>query len=361
MYNLDIYVNISFFILTSSLISYFIFNGLLNKKFLSKKVNRQNNERWGDSNKSHLGGIAFSVCAILTSVIIISQNTFTIGEITNDYKSFIGIFFVILIASLVGVIDEKENMMPLTKLFFQFIISSVLIWAGFVIPLTNFFFLNIVFSVFWIILLINAINMFDNVDGATGIFSLIIFILFLILGIYLNVDLNLIFILSAYIGSLTLFLFFNYYPSKLFMGDIGSLQIASVIGALSIKLVWQENTSDVLADKIYYFLINNAIFYVIFLDVIIVSIYRISKGKSPFIGDTNHLSHALIKVYNNPRLAVITLSAITLLLSIQYLFFEFFLKEVIILTKLLFLSLSLISVSFFLGFLYYRGIIKEDN
>ncbi len=347
--------------MASSLISYVILKtlGIKSINFSGKKVGRQNNERWGDSNKSHFGGIAFSICAILASLVIILQNTFVIGEITQDYKSFIGIFFVIIISSLVGIIDEKENMMPLTKLFFQFIISSVLIWAGFIIPLTSIFLLNIIFSVFWLVLIINAINMFDNVDGAAGTFSLIIFILFLILGVYLKTDLNIIFIISTYIGSLIIFLFFNFYPSKLFMGDIGSLQIASLIGAVSIKLVWQENTSDIFSYQIYYFLLNTVIFYVIFLDVIFVSFYRISIGKSPFIGDTNHLSHALIKVFNDPRVAVIVLSLTTLLMCSLYLLFEFLLIEISILMRLILLSLLLISVTIYLMRLYYRGIIRE--
>ena len=95
------------------------------------------------------------------------------------------------------------------------------------------------------------------------------------------------------------------------MGDIGSFQLASVVSAVSIKLIWQENTSDMFFDKIY-FLLNNIIFLVIFLDVMFVSLLRISKNRSPFIGDTNHLSHALINIFKSPRIAVIILTIITL-------------------------------------------------
>ena len=143
------------------------------------------------------------------------------------------------------------------------------------------------------------------------------------------------------------------------MGVIGSLQIASLIGAVSIKLVWQENTSDIFSYQIYYFILNTVIFYVIFLDVIFVSFYRISIGKSPFIGDTNHLSHALIKVFNDPRVAVIVLSVTTLLMCSLYLLFEFLLIEISILMRLILLSLLLISVTIYLMLLYYRGIIQE--
>ena len=71
-------------------------------------------------------------------------------------------------------------MMPLTKLFFQFIIASVLIWAGFVIPIFDIFFSKCIFFNFWIILIINSVNMFDNIDGATGTFCLTLFLFFTI-------------------------------------------------------------------------------------------------------------------------------------------------------------------------------------
>ena len=363
MYSFPTFVNVLCIIIFSSIISYFTLKLLISNSvvFSKKKIERQKNLRWGDSNKSHLGGLAFSICAIITSFIIIFQNTFILGEITQEYKSFIGIFFIIIISSLVGVIDERENMMPLTKLFFQFIIASVLIWAGFVIPIFDIFFLNVFFSIFWIILIINSVNMFDNIDGATGTFCLTLFSFFLLYALYLNADLNIIFVLSAYIGSIIIFIIYNFYPSKLFMGDIGSFQLASVVSAVSIKLIWQENTSDMFFDKIYFFLLNNIIFLVIFLDVMFVSLLRISKNRSPFIGDTNHLSHALINIFKSPRIAVIILTIITLLLCMIYILFKSYINDFDFAIRFLALFLIYISVAIFLGSMYYLGIIKTRS
>ena len=77
--------------------------------FFKKRKLKDKKLTMGRLNKSHLGGLAFSICAIITSFIIIFQNTFILGEITQEYKSFIGIFFIIIISSLVGVIDEREK------------------------------------------------------------------------------------------------------------------------------------------------------------------------------------------------------------------------------------------------------------
>ena len=208
MYSYSIPVNIIIFFTASAIFSLILIN-LLKKKsvnFSQKKIARQVNLRWGNSNKSHLGGLTFSFCAFLASIIIIFQNTFILGEITEEYKSFIGIVFTIIISSIAGLLDEKENLMPLTKLFFQFIIVAVLLWSGYVIPITDTFVLNVMFTIFWIILVINALNMFDNVDGAAGLFSLITLTFLLIICLFENANINFIVLISSYLGSIIIFL-----------------------------------------------------------------------------------------------------------------------------------------------------------
>ena len=345
------------FFLFSSIVSFFILKFLAANSvtFSKKKIDSQKNERWGNSNKSHLGGIVFSICATVTALIIISQNTFILGEITAEYKSFIGIIFAIIISSIVGIIDEKENMMPLTKLFFQFIIISVLIWAGFVIPISGFFIANVIFTIFWLVLLINALNMFDNVDGALGLFSFMILVLFLIIGIYEEFNINFILLISAYLGAILAFLIYNIYPSKLFMGDIGSLQIASVVGAMSIELFWNTNNSNLFFETTYNLLLQNIVFLVIFLDVLLVSSYRIYLKKSPFKGDTNHLSHAMINIITNPRTAVFVLSLFTLIAILACLSLKYLFLQTSIFSKIILIMCFCMILSAIIFYIYFRG------
>ena len=361
MYSYSIPVNIIFFFVVSAIFSLILIN-LLKKKsvnFSQKKIARQVNLRWGNSNKSHLGGLTFSFCAFLASIIIIFQNTFILGEITEEYKSFIGIVFTIIISSIAGLLDEKENLMPLTKLFFQFIIVAVLLWSGYVIPITDTFVLNVMFTIFWIILVINALNMFDNVDGAAGLFSLITLTFLLIICLFENANINFIVLISSYLGSIIIFLLYNFYPSKIFMGDIGSLQLASIISAVSIKFLWQQNNYNLFDEKIYFFLLNNIIFIIIFLDVFLVTIFRLINKKNPFVGDTNHLSHALINITTSPRVAVLILSGLSLIsclisFSLNYLALSSHLSD-----KLFYLILSIIFFTLLLTFLYFKGLSKN--
>ncbi len=361
MYSLSVHVNILIFLIISAFLSYILILFLVNSSldFPQKRFNRQKNIRWGDSNKSHLGGLAFSICAFLSSLIIIFQNTFVLGEVTQEYKSYIGLVFVIFISSVAGLLDEKENMMPLTKLFFQFIIVAVLLWAGYVIPITSYFIFNILFTIFWVILVINAINMYDNVDGATGLLSIIIFTSILIICLLENANINFIILISVYIGSVLSFLIFNLYPSKIFMGDIGSLQLASVISAVSIKFIWQENISETIIESFYFLILNNIIFLIIFLDVFLVSSYRLINKKSPFIGDTNHLSHAIINILPSPRIAIFLLSGFSLISCFTFFYFNHFLSEIPASNKIFYLIIMIVTLSTFIIFLYLKGLTKK--
>ena len=311
--------SIVIFLISISL-SYFFISQILLKYNLFKKVSsyKMSQDRWGDSNKPHIGGLALSICSIFCCLIIIFNNSLIIGDVNQEYKSFIGLFFVILLSTIIGIVDEKENIQPFTKTILQMIIVSILLWAGFVIPLSNFFYLNIIFSLIWLFIFINATNMFDNVDLSLGIFSIVSFITLLSVNLINSGSVNITYLILTYIGSLLAFLFFNKFPSKLFMGDIGSLQLGSIIGALSIKIFWDQYTYSNFFELINTLIINNLIFLLIFLDVIIVVFVRLKNDKSPFKGDTNHFAHMTIAYFNNPTLSEIFLF---FLMSINMFFF----------------------------------------
>lgn len=301
----EIYVSLTVIFFTSVILSYFLINNLILKYDLFKKISsyKITQDRWGDSNKPHVGGLALSMCALLCCSIIIFSNTFTIGEITIEYKSFVGLFFIILLSTAIGVVDERENIQPFTKTILQLILVSILLWAGFIIPLSNFFYLNILFSMLWLFFFINATNMFDNVDLSLGIFSIFSLITLFVVNFINNGSINISYLILTYIAALIPFLIFNKYPSKLFMGDIGSLQLGSIIGAISIKVFWNEFTYDNFFGLINTLIINNLIFLLIFLDVVIVVFIRLKNKKNPFKGDTNHFAHMSIAFFNSPHIS----------------------------------------------------------
>ena len=254
-------LNLVFVIVISFIISFLLNKFLLkNLKFLSiKKIKVQSGDRWGDSFKSHFGGLSFSICAFLLFILVASQNITEIKGISQEYKSFVGIFFVIFISTVLGFVDEKETLGPWSKIFNQLIICSILVWAGFTINLTEYFLINVIFTILWFLFIINSFNLFDNVDLALGSYTLtlLIFLLFLSTNIFYSPMLKM--LICIYIGSIFGFICLNYYPSKIFMGEIGSLQLGAVLSALSVSVIWNEYQPQSMLHTTYYLLLNNVL------------------------------------------------------------------------------------------------------
>ena len=166
--------------------------------------------------------------------------------------------------------------------------------------------------------------MYDNIDLALITFSLIILTILIIKLFLNNFPIAYLIISISYLGCFLCFSMFNFYPSKLFMGDVGSFQIGAILSALTIKVLWVDYEFDNLITSFYQLLLNNLIFLIIILDVILVFFIRVSKKRNPFIGDTNHISHKLQRIFNSPNISALALSFLTLMLGVVYIFLSEF-------------------------------------
>ena len=127
----------------------------------------------------------------------------------------------------------------------------------------------------------NAFNLLDGLDGLAGAVAMVMLGTYLAIGILHN-DTLMITLSSLFLVGVFAFLFFNWYPAKIFMGDSGSLTLGFVISILSIQSLAYLTTASVL------FIIALPI-----LDTFIVMTRRIQRGESPFHADRNHMHHFL--------------------------------------------------------------------
>ena len=131
----------------------------------------------------------------------------------------------------------------------------------------------------------NALNLIDGLDGLSSSISIVILSSFLYIG-FMNND-ELIYTLSIFtIASLLAFLFFNWHPASIFMGDSGSLFIGFIIATvavLSLKYIHPIAILYLAAVPI--------------LDTIIVMTRRIKKGLSPVQPDKTHIHHILLNFF----------------------------------------------------------------
>ena len=251
----------------------------------SKSKNTQ--KRLNDFNIVPLGGIAMAI-SFFISVRLLGEAD---PEIVN-----ISIFALAI--SLLGVLDDFFDLNWKLKLFFQLIFVSLPIYIlDQKINLEIFIGIdfggrvNFVFTIFWVITLMNSINFIDNMDGFAAINCSFICLATTILSFVFNQNYlaDISFVLFASISG---FILFNYPPAKIYMGDSGSLFIGFVFGFISILFNWNP-TSDI---QLYNSIAPVFLFFTIpILDFLTVFYHRIKNNISPTTGGTDHISHRLLK------------------------------------------------------------------
>lgn len=143
-------------------------------------------------------------------------------------------------------------------------------------------------TIFCVIGVINAVNMLDGLDGLAGGTSLMAFIAFATLS-FIGGNSALLVINLTFMGALIAFLRFNWYPSKLFMGDAGSMMLGFVLAYVSLELTQGPGAT----------ISPSAALLVLALpvtDTITVMFRRIQKGHSPFHPDKTHIHHMLMRL-----------------------------------------------------------------
>ena len=274
------------------LIFSFILNTILLK--LAENVGIRNNDnviRWASGNKPALGGIGFYTIFLISFVsylILVDANSI------NDNRELVGILVACSLAFLMGLADDAYNTRPFLKFGIQIICGVILIWSGIYIKAFESQIANIILTLFWIIAIMNAINLLDNMDGITTITAA--FIILCTIGLMMNkemTDAPQFVLLLGVFTSLIAFLFFNWSPSKMFMGDTGSQFLGLFLGATSIQYIWnfEPAVGALFSGKSIY--LTLLVFALPIVDTTVVFVNRIRRGQSPFVGGKDHTSHNL--------------------------------------------------------------------
>jgi len=231
-----------------------------------------------------------------------------------DFLAKVNQLIVILISALVllvlGLWDDKKRLGPFFKLAVQFAVAiSAAIFADVKV---EFFIENKIItslmSAFWIVLIINAFNFLDNMDGlSAGIAAIGSCILFAAAATSGQVFVGGLAIVL--IGTLLGFLIFNFPPAKIFMGDAGSLVVGFFVAILTLRTTYYHEAES---GRWYAVLMPLVVMAVPLYDFISVTLLRISQGRSPFVGDTQHFSHRLKRRGWTDTQTVLTLYLATL-------------------------------------------------
>jgi UDP-GlcNAc:undecaprenyl-phosphate GlcNAc-1-phosphate transferase len=232
----------------------------------------------------------------------------------TDFLHKIGQLIIILLSItvlfLLGLWDDLKHLSPFTKLAVQFAVA--IIAAAFGDVRVELFIgskiATSLLSAVWIVLIINAFNFLDNMDGLTaGIAVIASSILFTAAAISGQVFVGGLAI--VFIGTLMGFLVFNFPPAKIFAGDAGSLVIGFFVALLTLRTTYYHEAQS---GPLYPVFLPVLVMAVPLYDFVSVTLLRIIQGKSPFVGDTQHFSHRLKKRGLTATQTVLTLYLATL-------------------------------------------------
>ena len=209
-----------------------------------------------------------------------------------------------VVLHVVGLIDDRKHLGPWLKLIAQVLVACAVVFIGRIRlmemmgePVSG------IASVIWLVVIINAFNFLDNIDGLSAGVAAICSAALLAAAAasgQLFVAAWLCLLLGASLG----FLMFNFPPAKIFMGDAGSLVLGFMLGVISILTTYYRGGPS----GVYYSVFAPLVLLAVPLyDTSSVVWLRIRNRRNPMVGDRRHFSHRLLLRGMSQRKAVLTI------------------------------------------------------
>ena len=216
----------------------------------------------------------------------------------------LGILAGAFVLHVVGIVDDRKALGPWTKLLAQLGVAIP------VVLLCNLRVLTVagepisaILSVLWLVVIINAFKFLDSMDGlCAGVAA--ICCAGLLAASYAVGQLFVPALLCLMLGALVGFLFYNFPPARIFMGDGGSLVVGYLMGVASLLTTYVSPSQPY---YLYGIFVPLVLLAVPLYDTLSVVVLRIRERVNPMVGDRRHFSHRLIKRGMSPRKAVLTI------------------------------------------------------
>ena len=295
------------------------------------------------------GGLSFGISIIFFQIIFyLCSRLFDLNnEIALNMLKLVTGGGLILV---LGFLDDKKKFTARYKLIFQILIVSLMYFIGFKITLlTNPFgmdidlgLLSFPMTIIWFILVINAFNLIDGIDGlASGIAAIVSLVLFSVGIVYSNHFIALSSI--ALLGATLAFLRYNFSPAKIFMGDTGSLFLGFNIAAISVAGTEQYKGITTMT------LLIPIIVLVVPLSDTVLTVFRRIKGrKNIFKADKEHLHHKMLDIGLSQKVIALISYFVTFLFGLIAFGFSLASKNILVILLIIISLILLITIYFLL-------------
>ncbi len=283
-----------------------ISRGWVDRNFSSRKVHTTPVPR--------LGGIAIVIgfYAPLAGLLVVDSG---VGSyFLENPRHVAGLFLGGLLIAVVGLIDDLRGMGAAKKFSAQFLIAGFMYSLGFSVEqiwtpwgALNLGAFGLIFTMVWIVGVINAMNLIDGLDGLASGVALVAVLTNLVLAASRG-HVLMVLLMAALAGAIVGFLIYNFNPASIFMGDTGSMFLGFVLATSSI--ITNQKSGAAVAMLVPILALGLPI-----MDTLLAMLRRAVRGMPLFSADKEHMHHKLLAMGYSQRRAVLTLYGVCALFA----------------------------------------------
>lgn len=298
--------------------------------FILEAVDKPDNKRkYHTGIKASMGGLAIFVGA-----------SFGFFYLQPEHIHMTAMIIGALIMLVTGMIDDIYDLKPSYKLIGQITAAIVVVSSGLVIDKLTVPFFGTVYleeagyfiSIVWIIGVSNAINLIDGLDGLAAGVSAIGLSSLLVIGL-MDYRLVVVYLTIILIGSCVGFLYHNFHPAKIFMGDTGALFLGYSIAVISMEGLFKNVA-------LFSFIIPIIVIAIPVLDTVMAIIRRLIKRQSIATPDKKHIHYQLMEMGYSHKTTVLIIYGFSALFGILAITFN----SATMLTSLVVLVVAIIAI-----------------
>ena len=247
--------------------------------------------RWASSQKPAFGGMGFFI--VFLGAFAVHSALFP--KAANPYQpELLGLLAATGLGFMMGLADDAYNTRPLLKFATQLACGGILIASGSAIHIFHASPWDELLTLVWVVGLMNSINMLDNMDGITAVTSIFILASGLLVHLVVPpmVTINIVLIIGI-LAALCGFLFYNWNPSRMYMGDTGSQFLGVFLAYIGIRCFWNAPNMSGQLEPWRQAVSALVVFALPIIDTTVVTVNRLLRGTSPFVGGKDHTTHHL--------------------------------------------------------------------
>ena len=260
-----------------------------------------------------IGGIALALGWCLALLAFLPLHTLGTDALEHSRAQFFGILAGALLLCGVGAVDDIRGLRVHVKLAAQLVVAVLAYTCGvrvdaIFLPFVGTLSMGVFalpVTVLWIVGITNAVNLIDGLDGLAAGVSLFAAVTGFVVAIQ-NGSLLIALALSALMGILVGFLFYNWSPARVFMGDSGSYFLGYVLATTSLAGSVQQKTSTAVSLLVPMVALGLPIF-----DTLFSMLRRFLERRPIFSPDRGHIHHRLLELGLTHRRAVVVLYGVS--------------------------------------------------